>query len=581
MKKKVFMLLIVFIILFSSTTVFSEENIGVRIRYQVGSSVIRIWLDPDGDGEGSTGTGFFISDRHVVTNHHCVSQYLTDRYIGGKGWFTSAVGDEIELIFSRKSEETAKAKVIQDWPEVDLAVIELEKPTNKRTPVKFAPENEIVEGMDVIVVGFPGIYSDLNDLENADRPVIAKGELSNRITSSIGTSKTEYIEQCYTALINPGNSGGPVVDVNGNVIGIANSGRDNESETGYFGIDVKELKTRLDKANIPYTVAVSAPKPTAVPTMAPKPTAVPTMAPKPTAVPTTAPKPTSVPTSAPKPTAVPTAVPTQIPSPVPNGGSTVIIILAAAAVGAGVMVYFLIKKKNESAEKDKTYQSAKALMDLGGEENFKKAITLFRQVPGWKEADRLASDCTDRIRKIELGRKERLDQMYFSAKSAMQENTKEGFEKAFAILQSIQGWRDANVLAKECEIKIKNFVETPTPPQPPEPTDSSASLQGLSGQFKGTRKPLSRSKDTIIGRDGSECDIVFDRDYKSVSRKHCRIHFSKSHQRYVIQDLNSSNGTILVRGSDQRKVPSDSALGLRDGDIICLANEKNSFRVCL
>ena len=72
-----------------------------------------------------------------------------------------------------------------------------------------------------------------------------------------------------------------------------------------------------------------------------------------------------------------------------------------------------------------------------------------------------------------------------------------------------------------------------------------------------------------------------EKNVRGVSRKHCRIHFSNTHQCFIIQDLGSTNGTVLVRGSHQRQVPTNSGLALQNGDLIYIPNKDNSFRVNL
>lgn len=253
---------------------YAEDDIGVRILSQVGSSVVRIMVD-QGNDSVTIGTGFFINNRYIVTNHHCVSTNLKSNIIGSDGWFKSAKGNDVLVIFSEENEDWTLGIVVEDWPEVDLAIIDIKYATTKRTPVKIASEKDIMNGMDVFVVGFPGVFSNANDLSTVDEPKITKGNLVSTIThNTYEDGLTDYKQQCYSALINPGNSGGPVVDKNGNVIGIANASTNNNGEIGYFGIDFRELTSRLDKVGISYTKSNSSyssyvPTPTPEKTMPP------------------------------------------------------------------------------------------------------------------------------------------------------------------------------------------------------------------------------------------------------------------------------------------------------------------------
>ena len=252
MRKQFILFLFIFPFLFLFSGISKAEDIGVRILSQVGSSVVRIMVD-QGNDSVTISTGFFINNRYIVTNHHCVSTYLKSNLIGAEGWFKSAKGTEVLVIYSEKNEDWTLGIVVEDWPEVDLAVIDIKYPTTKRDPVKIASENDIKNGMDVFVVGFPGIFSNAYDLSTVDEPKITKGNLvSTIIHNSVEDGLIGYKQQCYSALINPGNSGGPVVDNNGNVIGIANASINSNGEIGYFGIDFRELISRLDVVGISY-----------------------------------------------------------------------------------------------------------------------------------------------------------------------------------------------------------------------------------------------------------------------------------------------------------------------------------------
>ncbi len=421
MKKKIWFVFAVLCVMLCVFNLCIAQEDGPRIKDQVSKSIVRIYLD------GSVGTGFFVSDKYIVTNHHVVSPYLEDGYVGGKGWFTLATNTKVDVIFSAVNNDIIGGLVVQDWPEVDLAVVEIDPAYSKRVPLKLSPGEQVVEGMNVWVIGFPGVNS--YDIMSGDNPTITSGILSKISHDAIGQNSTPFLKLSYDSITNPGNSGGPVVDRYGNVVGIHNSG--STEGIAFFGIHVDELIKRLNAAGIPCDLAGSVKEPQEV-------------------------------------------SPTPTPKPNPVIDNTIIWIVIGV-LGAGVigLLIYLMRAKS-----------------------------------------------------------------------------------------------------------IKPSPKPSPKPIQPEPS-SKASIQGLSGQFSGQKKPLSTGKDTVIGKDPSVCTIRFDENEKNVSRKHCRIHFSNTNQCFVIQDLGSTNGTILVRGSSQTKVPSKSSLKLKDGDLIYVPNKNNTFRINL
>lgn len=64
--------------------------------------------------------------------------------------------------------------------------------------------------------------------------------------------------------------------------------------------------------------------------------------------------------------------------------------------------------------------------------------------------------------------------------------------------------------------------------------------------------------DIVLGRDPS-CDLVLDA-YSSVSRRHAAIRVDRSHNQWIIQDLNSSNGTFV----NGQRIQGESVLNDRD-----------------
>ena len=159
--------------------------------------------EEDGSGSGGTerqtvggGTGFFISeDGMIVTNRHVVDDARAD--------YTVVTNDGQEY----------PASVLARDPVNDIAVIKIEG--NGFPVLNMGDSSTIQIGQTVIAIG-----NSLGEFSNTVSRGIISG-LRRNLTAG-GAGQTERLTNIIQtdAAINPGNSGGPLLDINGNVIGI-------------------------------------------------------------------------------------------------------------------------------------------------------------------------------------------------------------------------------------------------------------------------------------------------------------------------------------------------------------------------
>ncbi|MEU0189761.1 trypsin-like peptidase domain-containing protein [Streptomyces afghaniensis] len=152
------------------------------------------------NGEGGTGTGFvFDKQGHIVTNNHVVAGAVD----GGKLTATFPSGKKYD------------AQVVGHAQGYDVAVIKLKDAPSDLKPLTLGDSDKVAVGDATIAIGAPFGLSD----------TVTTGIISakNRpVASSDGSgSQASYMSALQTdASINPGNSGGPLLDAQGNVIGI-------------------------------------------------------------------------------------------------------------------------------------------------------------------------------------------------------------------------------------------------------------------------------------------------------------------------------------------------------------------------
>ncbi|RNE48605.1 S1C family serine protease [Corynebacterium alimapuense] len=145
----------------------------------------------------SSGSGSIISsDGMVLTNHHVVSG-----------------SEQGTLQVTLNDGQVLPADFVASDPSTDIAVIKI-RDVSGLPVMGFGDSDEIYVGQEVVAVGSPlGLSSTVTSgiVSSLNRPVRA----------SDGGGESSLIDAIQTdAAINPGNSGGPLVDMNGNLIGM-------------------------------------------------------------------------------------------------------------------------------------------------------------------------------------------------------------------------------------------------------------------------------------------------------------------------------------------------------------------------
>ncbi|MER5438313.1 trypsin-like peptidase domain-containing protein [Streptomyces sp. NPDC002790] len=175
-----------------------------------------VTIEAEGNnGEGGTGTGFVYDKQgHILTNNHVVAE--------------AADGGKLSATFSNGKKYDAE--VVGKAQGYDVAVIKLKNAPDNLKPLTLGNSDKVAVGDSTIAIGAPfGLSNTVTTgiVSAKDRPVAS--------SDGSGTSKASYMSALQTdASINPGNSGGPLLDGNGNVIGI-NSAIQSASSGGMGG----------------------------------------------------------------------------------------------------------------------------------------------------------------------------------------------------------------------------------------------------------------------------------------------------------------------------------------------------------
>jgi len=178
----------------------ADQDLLVRLYDTVSPGVVLI--QQVGETGSGLGSGFvYNTDGYVVTNFHVVE---------------GATDLEVDFPSGYKTRGTIKATDLDS----DLAVIKVNAPVDQLRPLALGDSDTVKVGQTVVAIGNP---FGLNNTMTMGI-ISAKGRTmdSLRQTDDGGFYSTGDILQT-DASINPGNSGGPLLNLNGEVIGLNRS----------------------------------------------------------------------------------------------------------------------------------------------------------------------------------------------------------------------------------------------------------------------------------------------------------------------------------------------------------------------
>jgi S1-C subfamily serine protease len=155
---------------------------------------IKVVVQRGGQTGEAAGSGFIIDNQgHIVTNNHVVQGAV-----------------EVVVVYYDGFE--VQADIVGTDADSDLAVLHVNQLTDGAHPLELGNSDNVQVGEWVIAIGNPfGLGSSMTTgIVSAVGRTIQSGVTPFSIPQAIQTD----------AAINPGNSGGPLIDLNGNVIGV-------------------------------------------------------------------------------------------------------------------------------------------------------------------------------------------------------------------------------------------------------------------------------------------------------------------------------------------------------------------------
>lgn len=174
------------------------------------------------------GSGFIISeDGYILTNDH-------------------VAGNATKISVTLTTGETVEAKLIGSDPVSDVALLKINK--SGLTAVKFGNSDNAIIGEWVIALGNPFGLFEIND-----KPTVTVGVISALNMKVSADGNRSYKDMIQTdASINSGNSGGPLINADGEVIGmntiIYTGGQFNQGSIGVgFSISINRVNKTLEE----------------------------------------------------------------------------------------------------------------------------------------------------------------------------------------------------------------------------------------------------------------------------------------------------------------------------------------------
>lgn len=179
-----------------------------------------------GTNHHPAGSGFFIANGYVVTNEHVVSNFFDD-------------SASIYVTGGQKREYITASLVASDKTR-DLALLA----TNQNGHPYFVIADKAEKGADIVVLG----YGDGPELTRREAKITHLSMQMQGIDSSTGKIKAALERMVYNIPGYPGLSGSPIINIDGEVVGVHLGSLRKEGMSVAVSLD--DLKQFLS-ANVP------------------------------------------------------------------------------------------------------------------------------------------------------------------------------------------------------------------------------------------------------------------------------------------------------------------------------------------
>ena len=216
---------------------------GSRAGSELGVSVVRVVGRTEVPFEaGEQGSGFFVNERHILSNYHVVSSAAPGR--------ASALYEELFVVFPGATTESAVDFIWGDG-DLDLAVLRYSG-GESHSFLTLSGDNETNPREPVYAVGYPSSAEVVREADSA-APTFTGGIVTRPPFAGSwfrGDGRRFRILQ-HDASIDEGGSGGPLVDMCDQVLGV-NTAR--SGTHGFSAIYVAEVRQRLTELGVDFQV---------------------------------------------------------------------------------------------------------------------------------------------------------------------------------------------------------------------------------------------------------------------------------------------------------------------------------------
>jgi len=184
----------------------------VKVIQRIEPAVVGLFT-PIGNNQISSGSGTIIHPSgYVLTNNHVLPE--------PQGF----------ALFS--DSKKARFEVVSRYPESDLAIVKLIDVKTPLPTIRLGRSSEVINGEPIVVAGNPGGRGLVFTAGIVSAKEVLEGGPNAIVMSNYVNDRRERLIQ-FDAASNKGNSGGPLVNMEGEIIGIVSAVIEGEQNIGF------------------------------------------------------------------------------------------------------------------------------------------------------------------------------------------------------------------------------------------------------------------------------------------------------------------------------------------------------------